>query len=123
MSYPYCVKISRDHMYVLCPYENPCMLVLSLEGDKLHSIITRGKGRDVSHPIMFCLDPLNNIFISDYNTNSIRVFSPEGNLLNTIGREGHQEGMFYQPHGVAIIQNGRLVCVSRNKKYGLQIFH
>ena len=100
-------------LYVLCPYENPCMLVLTIEGDK-HYIITRGKGRDLLHHIFFCLD---------YNTNSIRVFSPEGNLLHTIGREGHQKGMFYQPHGVAITPNGRLVCVSRNKKYGLQIFH
>ena len=122
MSYPSCVRISRDHLYVLCPYENPCMLVLTLEGDKLHSIITKGKGRDVLHPILFCLDPLDNIFISD-KTHSIRVFSAEGNLLHTIGREGHKQGMFYQPYGVVITPNGKLVCGSRNKNYGLQIFH
>ena len=77
---------------------------------------------DVSYPDFFCFDPLNNFVISDYVTHSTRVFSPECNLLHTIGREGHQPGMFSEPEGVAITPNGRLVCVSRNENYGLQIF-
>ena len=122
MSYPYDVKVSRDRLYVLCSGDNPCLLVLTLEGDKLHSLITCGEGMDVLGPFFFCLDPLNNFILSDYESHSIRVFSPEGNLLHTIGREGHQQGMFYRPQGVAVIPNGRLVCVSWNENYGLQIF-
>ena len=117
------VKISRDCLYVLCLYNNPCMHVLTLEGDKLHSLITCGEGMDVSGPWFFCLDPLNNFVISDQDSHSIRVFSPEGNLLHTIGREGHQAGMFYEPQGVVITPNGRLVCVSENENYGLHIFY
>ena len=38
MSRPSEVKVSpRDLLYVLCPDDNPCMLVQTLEGDKLHS--------------------------------------------------------------------------------------
>ena len=74
------------------------------------------------NPEFFCLNPLNNFVLSDYLSHSIRVFSPEGNLLHTIGREGHQQGMFYRPTGVAITSNGRLVCVSDNENYCLQIF-
>ena len=122
MSLPYDVKVSRDRLYVLCPCNDPCMLVLTLEGDELHSLITFKEGMDVSRPLFFCLDPLNNFVISDGNSHSIRVFSPEGNLLHTIGRKGHQQGMFYEPNGVAVTPNGRLVCVSQNKNYGLQIF-
>ena len=122
MSSPFDVKISRDRIYVLCPDNNPCLLVLTLEGDKLHSLITCGEGMDVLNPWFFCLDTLNNFVISDRDSHSIRVFSPEGNLLHTIGREGHQQGMFYDPGGVALTPNGRLVCVSRNENYGLQIF-
>ena len=33
ISLPFNVKVSRDRLYVLCPYNNPCMLVLTLEGD------------------------------------------------------------------------------------------
>ena len=120
---PYDVKVSRDRMYVLCPDNNPCLHVLTLKGEKLHSLVTCGKGMDVSEPIFFCLDYLKNFVISDYGSHSIRVFSPEGNLLYTIGREGHQQGMFNEPTGVAIAPNGRLVCVSRNMNYGLQIFY
>ena len=122
MSYPYDVKVSRDRLYVLCQNTNPCLHVLTLEGDKLHSLITRGEGMDVLYTFFFCLDPLNNFVLSDYGSHSIRVFSPEGNLLHTIGREGHEQGMFYLPAGVAVTPNGRLVCVSWNKNYGLQIF-
>ena len=122
MSHPFDVKISRDCLYVLCLYNNPCMHVLTLEGDKLHSLITCGEGMDVLDPSLLCLDPLNNFVLGDLDSGSIRVFSPEGNLLHTIGREGHQPGMFYEPTGVVITPNGRLVCVSRNENYGLQIF-
>ena len=117
------VKVSRDRLYVLCPDNNPCMLVLTLEGDLLHSLITCGEGMDVLDSIFFCLDPLNNFVLSDEKSHSIRVFSPEGNLLHTIGREGDQPGMLYRPNGVAITPYGRLVCVSWNKNYALQIFY
>ena len=89
----------------------------------LHSLITCGEGMDVLGPYSFCFDPLNNFVLSDEESHSIRVFSPEGNLLHTIGRERHQPGMLYNPRGVAITPNGRLVCVSNNKNYGLQIFY
>ena len=123
MSTPTDVKVSRDRLYVLCPDNNPCMHVLTLEGDKLHSLITRGRGMDVLYPYFFCLDPLNNFVLSDNESHSIRVFSPEGNLLHTIGREGHEQGMFYHPGGVVVTPNGKLVCVSQNENYGLQIFN
>ena len=122
MSRPCDIKVSRDRLYVLCPYNNSCLLVLTLEGDKLHSFITCEKGMDVILPYFFCLVPVNNFVISDYESHSICVFSPEGNLLHTIGREGHQPGTFYKPTGVAITPNGRLVCASKNENYCLQIF-
>ena len=111
MSRPEDVKVSRDCLYVLCPYNNSCMIVLTLEGDLLHSLIPCGEGMDVSYACFFCLDPLSNFVFSDCDSHSICVFSPEGNLLHTIGREGDQPGMFIYPRGVAITPNGRLVCV------------
>ena len=123
LSQPSDVKVSRNRLYVLCPLNNPCMHVLTLEGDMLHSLITCEEEMNVLFPQFFCFDPLNNFVLSDYWSHLIRVFSPEGNLLHTIGREGYQPGMFYYPAGVAITPNGRLVCVSDNRDYGLQIFY
>ena len=123
MSRPSDVEVSRDCLYVLCPGYSLCMLVLTLEGDMLHSLITCGEGMDVLFPRFFCLDHFNNFVLSDFWSHSIRVFSPEGKLLHTIGRAGHKPGMFSNPKGVAITPNGRLVCVSQNRNYGLQIFY
>ena len=122
ISKPYDLKLSHDRIYVLCPYKNPCMLVLSIEGDMLHSLISRGHGMDVLSPWFFCLYRNNNIVTSDIDTHCIRVFSPAGDLLHTIGRQGHQQGMLFQPRGIAITPNGKLVCVSDNLNYGLQIY-
>ena len=122
ISRPFDLKLSHDRIYVLCPNKNPCMLVLSIEGDMLHSLISRGEGMDVLNPWFFCLDRNNNIVISDEGAHCIRVFSPAGDLLHTIGRKGHQQGMFYLPQGIAITPNRKLVCVSRNENYGLQIY-
>ena len=123
MSQSFDVKVSRDRLYVLCPYDNPCMHVLTLEGYMLHSLITLEEGMDLLEPYFFCLDPLNNFVLSDCDSHSIRVFSPEGNLLHRIGREGYEQGMFQEPMGVAVTPNGRLVCVSWNENHGLQIFY
>ena len=123
LSGPCDLKVSRDRLYVLCPTNDPCMHVLTLEGDMLYSLITCVRGMDVLNPYFFCLDAFNNFVLSDKGSHSIRVFSPEGNLIHTIGRKGHQPGMFFQPTGVAITPNGRLVCVSWNENYGLRIFY
>ena len=123
MEKPLDVKIARGQLYVLCHYSNPCMHVLTLNGVMECSLVTCGAGMVVKGPVFFCLDSLNNFVISDQESHSIRVFSPEGNLLHTIGREGHEPGSFSRPQGVAVTPNGNLVCVSNNINYGLQIFH
>ena len=122
MARPRDVKVSRDRLYVLYPDNNPCMLVLTLEGDKLHSLITCGRGMDVSSPFFFCLDPLNNFVLSDHQFHSVCIFSPEGNLLHTIRSDEHERGRLSWPKGVAMTPNGRLVCVSLYHNYCLQLF-
>ena len=101
MSKPLDVKVSRDRLYVLCNDNNPCMHVLTLEGDKLHSFITR-KGMDVLRPRFFC-----NFVISDAVSHSICVFSPEGYLLHTIGSRGDQQGM----SGVGLLSYSSQLCL------------
>ena len=119
---PFDVKVSRDRLYVLSYFY---IHVLTLEGDELHSLrIPFESFEEIDMlPTFFCFDTLDKFLLNFYESHSIRVFSPEGNLLHTIGRKGHQPGMFYKPHGVAITPNGRLVCVSYNQNYGLQIFY
>ena len=109
-------------MYVLCPDNNLCMHIFTLEGVIQDSFISCGIGMDVLSPNFFCLDPFNNFVFSDSESHSIRIFSPEGDLLHTIGREGYQQGVLDFPQGVAFTPNGRLVCVTGDDNYCLQIF-
>ena len=122
ISRPFDVKSSRKRLYVLCPDISPCMLVLTLEGDKVHSLISRGRRMDVFCPYFFCLDHLNNFVINDFMFDSIFVFTSEGNLLHTIGSERQEPRTFHLPLGVAVTPNRRLVSVSLNEYYGLKIF-
>ena len=122
MSLPEDVKFSNNEIFVLSLKDNPCIHVFSLSGEKSRSLVTRGDiGMQVEAALYFCLDGQNNIVISDWSAHNIKVFSPAGDLLHTIGQEGHEAGMFYDPTGIAI-NNNKLICLSRNTNFGLQIF-
>ena len=122
MSHPEDVKFSNNEIFVLSCVDNPCIHVFSLSGEKSRSLVTRGRiGMQAIEPYFFCLDGQNNIVISDYYAHNIKVFSPAGDLLHTIGQEGREAGMFYYPTGIAV-NNNKLICLSNNRNFGLQIF-
>ena len=122
MYIPRDVKLTAEEMYVLCPSYSPCVHVFTHTGHKLRSIITLGEGMQVSRPFFFCFDTEKNLFISDRRDHQIKIFSNEGSLLDTIGEYGHQGGMFRFPQGLAMTSNLKLVVVSDNHNYGVQIF-
>ena len=122
MSRPLDVKFSNNEIFVLSLRNNPCIHVFSLSGEKSRSLVTGGGiGMQVEGAYCFCLDGQNNIVISDCSAHNIKVFSPAGDLLHTIGQEGHEAGMFIQPTGIAV-NNNKLICFSHNRNFGLQIF-
>ena len=122
MTHPVDVKFSNNEIFVLSHDDNPCIHVFCLSGEKSRSLVTRGmRGMQVSGAFFFCLDKHNNIVISDYYGENIKVFSPAGDLLHTIGEHGFETGMFDSPFGIAI-NNNKLVCISHNTNFGLQIF-
>ena len=121
MKEPQDVKLTRDEMYVLCN-TSPCVLVLSHAGKITRSLITRGKGMQLSHAFFFCLDAEQNLLISDYKTHEVKIFSKDGTYLHTVGQEGHERGMLYHPEGIALTKDMSLVIVSDNNNFGLQIF-
>ena len=113
---PLDVKLSRDEMFVLCE-SSPCVLVFSYAGEMTRSLVTQVSGAN-----FFCLDAEENLFFSDRGAHCVKIFSKDGILLNTIGQEGQERGMLYQPEGIALTKSLNLVIVSNNKNFGLQIF-
>ena len=120
MTSPVDVKFSVNQIFVLSYWDNPCIHIFALTGEKLRSIIPRGV--QINSPFFFCLDASKNIIVSDRLSNRVKVFSPKGDLLHVIGGEGNRAGLFYNNGGIALLNGTQLVCVSNNTNYALQIF-
>ena len=121
MKHPRDVKLTPDEAYVLCEV-SPCILVFSHAGEKLRSLISRGMGMQIGSADFVCLDKKQNLLISDWENNQIRVFSKEGIHLHTIGKYGHEAGMLYFPQGIVLTKNQKLIIVSWSDNCSLQIF-
>ena len=122
MTRPVDVKFSNSKILVLSSFDNPCLHVLTLQGFKVTSLISKGWGMQVNWAHFLCLDTDSNIIISDCFGHQIKVFSPEGSLMHSIGQYGDQAGELNLPTSVVILNNTKLVCVSDNVNFGLQIF-
>ena len=121
MKCPNDVKLTPDEVYVLCNV-SPCILVFSHTGEKIRSLITWGIGMQIGSAHFFCLDRKQNLLISDWWNDEVRIFSKEGTHLHTIGEPGHEVGMFHSPRGIVLTKNMNLIIVSENNNYSLQIF-
>ena len=129
MKCPYDVKLTPDEVYVLCEC-SPSILVFSHAGEKIRSLITQATGMQIGMltrmqigtAYYFCLDRKQNLLISDWDNHEVRIFSKEGTHLHTIGKKGHGVGMFRSPQGIVLTKNLKLIIVSINKNYRLQIY-
>ena len=52
------------------------------------------------------IDDANNIYLLDAQLSQISVYSPEGELINTLGREGDGPGEFRGPTDMCFLQDG-----------------
>ena len=121
MEDPFDIKLTPDEVYVLCAV-SPCILVFSHAGEEIRSLVTRGDGMQIGSADFFCLDKKQNLLISDYGNNQVRIFSKEGTHLHTIGQPGQQVGMLFYPRGIVLTENLKLIIVSWSHNYSLQIF-
>ena len=118
MTLPNDVKILDDKVFVLSDRDNPCLHVFSKSGEKLRSLITRGKQsfNQVKRGYSFCFDKQHNILISDLSDQCIKVFSREGALLHTLRYTQ------VQPMGIVVTNDNKIICSSFETNFGLHIF-
>ena len=121
IEYPLDIKLTADEVYVLC-IDSPCMHVFSHAGERLRSLVSSGELMQVTDPFFFCLDSAENIIFSSNSTHNVKIFTKEGNLIETLGEEGYQAGMLHFPRGLALTRGLSLVVVSYNMNFALQIF-
>ena len=118
MRRPSDVILTPDEVYVLSNTDSPCVHVFSHTGDKIRSLITgEYAGDQLAYPALFCLDANKNFVISYIRPSVVKVFSQRGTLLTTLGCSNNQ------PHGIALVDNRKLVVVSHNCDNGIQMFY
>ena len=121
LRYPRDVKVTQDSVVVL-DWSPNCIYFFSRSGYLLRSCVTQGWDGMVYNPCFFCLDTAGNILITDCNRNSIKILSPSGQLIHTIGKAGHGRGELYRPWGICVTQLGTIFVVSENSNFSLQSF-
>ena len=111
---PLDAKLSKEYIFVL-DTSNPCLHLFSYNHILQKSVISRGKGMQVVCPNFFFIDQTDNIIISDSESNSILIFTPQFELF-------HKIPVSQYPMGVTIDNQGRIIVVCRSPKDCLQIF-
>ena len=111
------LKVTASLFVVL--FNSSEIQTFSREGNLVRIIASRGQ---LLRTYCLCLDRHFNIIVSDTFAHNVKVFSPEGYLIATIGQEGTEPGEFKSPSGIDVDKDGRIVVVDRKDNHALQFF-
>ena len=114
LKYPLDVKLSKEFIFVLDDF-NPCVHLFNYNHILQKSVFSRGKGKQVISPCYFFIDRTDNILISDYGSDSIRIFNKEFQLI-------HKISVSPNPMGITVVKRGRVIVVCHTENNCLQIF-
>ena len=114
LKHPLDVKLSKEYIFVL-DESNPCLHLFNYNHILQKSVISRGKGNQVINPFYFFIDQTDNIFISDYGSNSFHIFDKEFQLI-------HKISVSPNSMGITVDKRGRVIVVCQAKNNCLQIF-
>ena len=95
------VKINKNNIFVADNNEINNIHIFTKSGDIIRSFIKLDKG---TGPIYFCFDLNNNIIVSDYISNSIQIYTINGELIHKIVCKSY-------PKGIAVDNNNNIICV------------
>ena len=115
---PVDVKLKKELVFVLCYSSMEKIHQFNMQGEYIKCVV---KLSGVA-TLFFCLDVANNLLISNWTTNTILIYNNTGVLIHTLGKSGHGKGEFTRPYGLIATKNAKLIVLSNNENYGLQIF-
>lgn len=71
-------------------------------------------GPPFNRPTNVAIAPDGDLYVTDgYGNARVHRFSPEGDLIQSWGEPGTGHGQFNLPHGIAIVQDGRVLVADR----------
>ena len=107
------IKHYKDNIFIL-DQSNPCLHIYNRDLVLQQSVVTKGRGQQVSNPCFFFIDNFGNILITDYGSNSILILNSEFELIHKIS--------VYQPMGITMDRDDRIIVTSRASRNCLQLF-
>ena len=112
--------------------QTPPSLFIVLFGNCNHPIQTFARNGNLKQVIAsqnqlndafyLCVDMCLNIIVSDWGAHAVKIFSIEGHHLTTIGQGGEGPGKFYNPRGIDVDMENRIVVVDMKASHLLQFF-
>ena len=119
------IILHRQQMFVLFSYygnnyhPDPIQ-VFKLDGTLIRTLIT---GNFIDYGSYFCLDSYENILVSDCEGHCIRIISPDGILMQSIGRMGmNKAGELWNPNGIIVDSKHNIIIVDWKDDNLLQAF-
>ena len=107
LKYPQDVKINKNNIYVADHNRINNIHIFTESGDIIRSFI---KLDNETFLIYFCFDLYNNIIVSDYKSNSIQIYTINGELIHKIVCKTY-------PTGIAVDNNNNIICVCYDSVY------
>ena len=95
------VKINKNNIFVADSNEINNIHIFTESGDIIRSFIKLDRG---TGGIYFCFDLHTNIIVSDYRSNSIQIYTINGELIHKIVCKCF-------PRGIAVDNNNNIICV------------
>ena len=99
-SQPKGITANRDGLIAVADFGNRRVVKLQYKKGKLKivsEIPTPGR------PFDLCFDSQNNLYVTDYDSSKVYVYSPAGSIIRSFGRVGRAEGEIFHPMGIEVI--------------------
>ena len=113
--WPHSIAVNSDtnNIYI-CDGSNNRVQVFN---ESLEFLLTFSDWMNV--PIGICIY-LNKVYVTQYETNSLTVYSTEGRYIESVGRGGNRELEFKFPRGVAVSNVNDIIYICDVNNYRIQ---
>lgn len=99
-SSPKGIAVNEDGLIALADYGNKRVVKLQYS----RGVITQvGEILLPGRPFDVCFDSENNLYITDFDSSHIYVYSPQDSLIEQFGKIGRAAGEVYHPMGIEVI--------------------
>ena len=100
--------------------DNNLFFIFTQEHEFIRKMYLTGVSGIMGETGSFCLDAKDNIFMSDWQSECVYIFTMDGKLVHQIGNCDSE--LFSSPYGVAIDNRNRIIVLDEKEENCLQFF-